>query len=113
MGIADANSARAAATNNTKNVTSGQPIPITTGPPAVRPTPYKVTAPVRIEIIEKEMAKLLPSWTKFEHREVSEEEAKEQFKNNAEANKLLSRPQRYPYGTSYIQQKNKTGHNMA
>ena len=27
---------------------------------------------------------------------------KEQFKNNAEANKLLSRPQRYPYGTSYI-----------
>ncbi|MBV9986652.1 MAG: Gfo/Idh/MocA family oxidoreductase [Chitinophagaceae bacterium] len=33
---------------------------------------------------------------------------KEQFKNNAEANKLLSRPQRYPYGTSYIQQKHKT-----
>jgi predicted dehydrogenase len=27
---------------------------------------------------------------------------KEQFKNNAEANKLLSRPQRYPYGVSYV-----------
>jgi predicted dehydrogenase len=30
---------------------------------------------------------------------------KEQFVGNAEANKLLSRPQRYPYGTSYIGQK--------
>lgn len=28
--------------------------------------------------------------------------AKEKFKDNMEANKLLSRPQRYPYGTSYI-----------
>jgi len=27
---------------------------------------------------------------------------KEQFKDNAEANKLLSRPQRYPYGTNYV-----------
>lgn len=27
---------------------------------------------------------------------------KEKFNDNAEANKLLSRPQRYPYGTSYI-----------
>lgn len=27
---------------------------------------------------------------------------KELFKNNEEANKLLSRPQRYPYGTNYI-----------
>lgn len=27
---------------------------------------------------------------------------KEQFKNNVEANKLLSRPQRYPYGTNYV-----------
>jgi Predicted dehydrogenases and related proteins len=27
---------------------------------------------------------------------------KEQFKDNVEANKLLSRPQRYPYGTNYI-----------
>jgi hypothetical protein len=27
---------------------------------------------------------------------------KEHFIGNAEANKLLSRPQRYPYGTSYI-----------
>lgn len=30
---------------------------------------------------------------------------KEHFKGNAEANKLLSRPQRYPYGTSYVIQK--------
>jgi myo-inositol 2-dehydrogenase/D-chiro-inositol 1-dehydrogenase len=28
---------------------------------------------------------------------------KEQFKNDDEANSMLSRPQRYPYGTSYIQ----------
>jgi predicted dehydrogenase len=28
---------------------------------------------------------------------------KESFKNSVEANKLLSRPQRYPYGTNYIQ----------
>jgi hypothetical protein len=27
---------------------------------------------------------------------------KEKFENDAEANKLLSRPQRYPYGTSFI-----------
>lgn len=31
---------------------------------------------------------------------------KERFKNSDEANKLLSRPQRYPYGTSYIKTKN-------
>jgi predicted dehydrogenase len=30
---------------------------------------------------------------------------KEVFKNNTEANKLLSRPQRHPYGTSYVYQK--------
>ena len=30
---------------------------------------------------------------------------KEMFKDNAEANKLLSRPQRYPYGTSYALKK--------
>ncbi len=30
---------------------------------------------------------------------------KEIFKDNAEANKLLSRPQRYPYGTNYISKK--------
>ncbi len=28
--------------------------------------------------------------------------AKETFKNNVEANKLLSRPQRFPYGTNYV-----------
>jgi predicted dehydrogenase len=31
--------------------------------------------------------------------------AKEHFNGNAEANKLLSRPQRYPYGTSYLEAK--------
>ncbi|MEP7230911.1 MAG: Gfo/Idh/MocA family oxidoreductase [Ginsengibacter sp.] len=31
---------------------------------------------------------------------------KEIFKDNVEANKLLSRPQRYPYGTNYAAQKN-------
>jgi hypothetical protein len=30
---------------------------------------------------------------------------KEIFKDNAEANKLLSRPQRYPYGTNYVVKK--------
>lgn len=30
----------------------------------------------------------------------------ERFKNSEEANKLLSRPQRYPYGTNYIKTKN-------
>lgn len=32
--------------------------------------------------IEKKMAEILPSWNHFEHREVSEKEAKELFKNN-------------------------------
>ncbi|MGZ8559833.1 MAG: Gfo/Idh/MocA family protein, partial [Chitinophagaceae bacterium] len=31
--------------------------------------------------------------------------AKEIFKDNVEANKLLSRPQRYPYGTNYVVKK--------
>ena len=33
-------------------------MPMTTGPPAFKPTPYSVTAPVRMEMIENEMAKL-------------------------------------------------------
>jgi predicted dehydrogenase len=33
---------------------------------------------------------------------------KEVFKNNVEANKLLSRPQRYPYGTNYVVNKKTT-----
>ncbi len=33
--------------------------------------------------------------------------AKEVFKNNVEANKMLSRPQRYPYGTNYVLSKSK------
>jgi hypothetical protein len=41
---------------------------------------------------------------KFKNQKLYWDPAKEQFKNNAEANKLLSRPQRYPYGVSYIKQ---------
>jgi predicted dehydrogenase len=39
---------------------------------------------------------------KFPNQKLYWDPVKEHFKNNAEANKLLSRPQRYPYGTSYI-----------
>ena len=56
--MADASSAIEAEINNTKKVTSGHPIPIIIGPPAWRPVPYNVTAPVKMEITEKEIAKL-------------------------------------------------------
>lgn len=39
---------------------------------------------------------------KFEKQKLYWDPVKEQFKGNHEANKLLSRPQRYPYGTSYV-----------
>ncbi len=39
---------------------------------------------------------------KFKGQRLYWDPVKEQFKNNMEANKLLSRPQRYPYGTSYV-----------
>jgi len=39
------------------NVTSGQPKAISAGPPIVSPCPYRVTAPVRIEMMENEIAK--------------------------------------------------------
>ncbi len=39
---------------------------------------------------------------KFPNQRLQWDPVKEHFKNNAEANKLLSRPQRYPYGTSYV-----------
>jgi len=39
---------------------------------------------------------------KFNGQKLYWDPIKEQFKGNHEANKLLSRPQRYPYGTSYI-----------
>jgi hypothetical protein len=45
------------ATVSVKSVTRGQPKAISAGPPIVRPCPKSVTAPVRIEIIENEMAK--------------------------------------------------------
>ncbi len=46
---------------------------------------FEFSSPVSEEVfpkIEKAMRKLLPSWKKFEHKEVSEAEAKEIFKNN-------------------------------
>jgi predicted dehydrogenase len=39
---------------------------------------------------------------KFPNQKLTWDPVKERFTNNTEANKLLSRPQRYPYGTSYI-----------
>ena len=47
-----------ATTASVKNVTNGQPNAISAGPPIRSPCPYSVTAPVRIEMIENEMAKL-------------------------------------------------------
>ncbi|HWS71309.1 MAG TPA: hypothetical protein VN605_04315 [Thermoanaerobaculia bacterium] len=38
-------------------LTIGQPTEFTTGPANLRPYPYSSTAPVRIEMMEKEMAK--------------------------------------------------------
>lgn len=42
---------------------------------------------------------------KFPNQKLYWDPVKEHFKDNMEANKLLSRPQRYPYGTSYIKTK--------
>jgi predicted dehydrogenase len=42
---------------------------------------------------------------KFPGQKLYWDPKKEVFKNNVEANKLLSRPQRYPYGTNYITKK--------
>jgi hypothetical protein len=39
---------------------------------------------------------------KFPNQKLTWDPVKERFTNNAEANKWLSRPQRYPYGTSYL-----------
>ncbi|RYZ52356.1 MAG: Gfo/Idh/MocA family oxidoreductase [Sphingobacteriales bacterium] len=44
---------------------------------------------------------------KFEGQKLYWDPKKEQFKDNVEANKLLSRPQRYPYGTNYVNYKKK------
>jgi predicted dehydrogenase len=44
---------------------------------------------------------------KFAGQKLYFDPVKEHFKDNAEANKLLSRPQRYPYGTSYLAEKMK------
>src|SRR5262245_39577906 len=58
VGIAEAISAIEAATSSVKTETSGQPIPLTAGPPNVRPWPNRTMAPVKIEMIVKETAKL-------------------------------------------------------
>lgn len=44
---------------------------------------------------------------KFNGQKLYWDPKKEIFKDNVEANKLLSRPQRYPYGTNYINHKKK------
>ena len=47
-----------AATVSVNIVASGQPSVISSGPPISSPYPYRVTAPVRIEMMENEIAKL-------------------------------------------------------
>src|SRR5262245_55519332 len=47
-----------AATASVNNVAIGQPSVISRGPPISRPCPNSVTAPVRMEMMEKETAKL-------------------------------------------------------
>lgn len=49
----------------------------------------KPIAEVDLPKIEVEMRKILPAWTGFTHREVSEKEAREIFKNNAYKLELL------------------------
>ena len=44
---------------------------------------------------------------KFDGQKLYWDPKKEIFKDNVEANKLLSRPQRYPYGTNYVNYKKK------
>src|SRR5262245_54580883 len=58
VGSAVASSAMLQTTASVKSVTRGQPKAISAGPPIFSPCPYSVTAPVRIEMIENEMAKL-------------------------------------------------------
>src|SRR6476659_1862632 len=58
VGIADASSAMLSATASVKTLTSGHPKVISAGPPITSPCEYRVTAPVRIEMIENEIAKL-------------------------------------------------------
>ena len=55
--MADASSPMLSATVSVKTATRGQPNAISAGPPIVSPCPYSVTAPVKIEIIENDMAK--------------------------------------------------------
>src|SRR5690348_1433322 len=58
VGYAEASSAIEAATQRVKRLTIGQPTVLMTGPANLSPEPYSSTAPVRMEMIEKEMAKL-------------------------------------------------------
>src|SRR5262249_19005738 len=58
VGYAEAISAIDAATASVKTLTSGQPMELATGPANLRPYPNSSTAPVRMEMMEKETAKL-------------------------------------------------------
>ena len=57
VGMAEQSSAMLRATSSVPAVASGQPRLISSGPPSCKPSPNKVTAPVRIEMMENEMAK--------------------------------------------------------
>ena len=58
MGYADAISAIDAATASVITLTSGHPTEFTIGPAYFSPYPKRRTAPVRMEMMEKETAKL-------------------------------------------------------
>src|SRR5712691_8055553 len=57
VGYALAISAIDAATASVKRLTTGHPTELTTGPANFSPYPYSSTAPVRMEMMEKETAK--------------------------------------------------------
>src|SRR5262245_26806660 len=57
VGFAEHSSDMQAATARVNSVATGQPRDISRGPPISKPYPNSVTAPVRIEMMENEMAK--------------------------------------------------------
>ncbi len=59
MGIAEVSSAIERATSRTKQHSTGQPIEIPTGPPAVHANEKFVKQPARTEMIVNEIAKLV------------------------------------------------------
>src|SRR5437870_13249238 len=58
VGKAEHSSAMLRVTSRVPAVASGQPSVISSGPPMVKPYPNRVTAPVRMEMMENEIAKL-------------------------------------------------------